>query len=221
MGKLKDRLLPNYTFGEELFNMISHIAGAFLGMVVLTMCVARCAVRANAFGMVGSAIYGGTMIVLYIMSSVYHGLPRNNVKKVFRVLDHCTIYFLIAGTYTAIALSAIREVDPAAGWIIFGIQWGLTALAVTLTAIDLKKFEIFSMCCYAIMGWCIIVVPGLAIKALTVPGFVLILIGGVIYTLGAVLYAVGKKIKYIHSVFHLFVFAGSLVQFLGVFMYAL
>ena len=113
------------------------------------------------------------------------------------------------------------EIDPAAGWIIFGIEWGLTALAVTLTAIDLKKFEIFSMCCYAIMGWCIMIVPWLAVEALTMTGFILVLIGGVIYTLGAVLYAIGKKIKYIHSVFHLFVFAGSRVQFLGVYMYAL
>ena len=221
MGKLKDKLLPHYTMGEELFNMISHIAGAFLGMVVLTMCVARSAVRGNVFGMVGSAIYGGTMIILYIMSSVYHGLPRNNIKKVFRVLDHCTIYFLIAGTYTAISLSAIRPNDPVAGWMIFGLQWGLTALAVTLTAVNMKKFEIFSMCCYAIMGWCIMIVPWIALEALTLTGFLLILIGGVIYTLGAVLYGIGKKVRYIHSVFHLFVFAGSLVQFLGVYMYAL
>ena len=221
MGKLKDKLLPHYTMGEELFNMISHIAGAFLGMVVLTMCVARSAVHGNVFGMVGSAIYGGTMIILYIMSSVYHGLPRNNIKKVFRVLDHCTIYFLIAGTYTAISLSAIRPNDPVAGWLIFGLQWGLTALAVTLTAVNMKKFEIFSMCCYAVMGWCIMIVPWIALEALTLTGFLLILIGGVIYTLGAVLYGIGKKVRYIHSVFHLFVFAGSLVQFLGVYMYAL
>lgn len=218
MSKLK---LPNYSFGEELFNMISHIAGAFLGIVVITMCVARSAVNDNVFGIVGSAVYGGSMIILYTMSSVYHGLPRNSIKKVFRVLDHCTIYFLISGTYTPIALSAIREVNTAAGWVIFGIEWGLTALAVTLTAIDMKKFNVFSMSCYVIMGWCIIIAPGLAVKALTLPGFLLVLIGGVLYTIGAVIYGIGKKLKYMHSVFHLFVFAGSLVQFLGVYMYAL
>ncbi len=218
MSKLK---LPNYSFGEELFNMISHIAGAFLGIVVITMCVARSAVNDNVFGIVGSAIYGGSMIILYTMSSVYHGLPRNAIKKVFRVLDHCTIYFLISGTYTPIALSAIREVNPAAGWVIFGIEWGLTALAVTLTAVDMKKFNVFSMSCYVIMGWCIIVAPGLALKALSLTGFLLVLIGGVLYTIGAVIYGIGKKLKYMHSVFHLFVLAGSLVQFLGVYMYAL
>ena len=221
MSKLKDRSLPDYTFGEELFNMISHIAGALLGVVVITMCVARSAVNDNVYGIVGSAIYGGSMIILYTMSSVYHGLPRNTVKKVFRVLDHCTIYFLISGTYTPIALSAIRENDLAAGWIIFGIEWGLTALAVTLTAIDMKKFNTFSMCCYVIMGWCIIVVPQIAIEALTLTGFLLVFIGGVLYTIGAVIYGIGKKFRYMHSVFHLFVFAGSLMQFLGVYMHAL
>ena len=137
------------------------------------------------------------------------------------MLDHCTIYFLISGTYTPIALSAIREMNEPAGWIIFGIEWGLTALAVTLTAIDMKKFSVFSMACYVIMGWCIIVAPMLAIDALTLPGFLFVLIGGILYTIGAVIYGIGKKIPYMHSVFHLFVFAGSLVQFLGVYMYAL
>ena len=109
MGKLKDKLLPHYTMGEELFNMISHIAGAFLGMVVLTMCVARSAVRGNVFGIVGSAIYGSTMIILYIMSSVYHGLKPGKAKRVMQVLDHCTIYLLIAGTYTPILLQQMRK----------------------------------------------------------------------------------------------------------------
>ena len=221
MAKFRDRPLPNYTLGEELFNMISHIAGAFLGIVVITMCVARSAVHGNIYGIVGSAIYGGSMIILYTMSSVYHGLPRNMIKKVFRVLDHCTIYFLISGTYTPIALSAIREYDPVAGWIIFGIQWGLTALAVTLTAIDMEKFSVFSMCCYVIMGWCVIVVPNIAIGALSLTGFLFVLIGGILYTIGAVIYGIGKKLRYMHSVFHLFVFAGSLVQFLGVYGYAI
>lgn len=221
MGKIKDRALPDYTLGEELFNMISHIAGALLGIVVITMCVAKSAVGNNIFGIVGSAIYGGSMIILYTMSSVYHGLPKNTVKKVFRVLDHCTIYFLISGTYTPIALCAIREVNEVAGWVVFGIEWGLTALAVTLTAIDMKKFNAFSMSCYVIMGWCIIVVPWLAVEALTLPGFLFILIGGVLYTIGAVIYGIGKKVRYMHSIFHLFVFFGSLVQFLGVYMYAI
>ncbi len=221
MSKIKNHILPNYTFGEELFNMISHIAGALLGVVVITMCVARSAVHGNIFGIVGSAIYGGSMIILYTMSSVYHGLPKNAIKKVFRILDHCTIYFLISGTYTPIALSAIRETNAVAGWVIFGLQWGLTALAVTLTAINMKKFFIFSMACYVIQGWCIIAVPALAVEALTLPGFLLILIGGILYTIGAILYGVGKKVKYMHSVFHLFVFAGSLMQFLGVYMYAI
>lgn len=221
MGKFRDRLLPNYTLGEELFNMISHIVGGALGVAALVLCIIRAASHGNVHGVVGSAIYGSTMILLYTMSSIYHGLPKNTAKKVFQVLDHCTIYFLISGTYTPIALSAIREVTEFGGWFIFGLEWALTALAVTLTAIDLKKYTVFSMCCYIIMGWCIIVAPQLALAALGSGGFILVLAGGIAYTIGAVTYGIGKKMKYMHSVFHLFVVLGSILQFFGVYLYAI
>ncbi len=221
LNKLKKHVLPNYTTGEERLNMISHIVGASLGVIVLVLCIVRSAIVGNTIGVVTSAIYGASMIILYTMSSIYHGLRRNRAKLVFRVLDHCTIYLLIAGTYTPIALSALTRVSTALGWTIFGIEWGLAALAITLTAIDLKKYEVFSMICYICMGWAVIAVVPLALEAMTLPGFMFVLAGGIAYTIGAVLYGIGKKKKYIHGVFHIFVVIGSFLQFLGVYLYCL
>ena len=213
--------LPNYTIGEERLNMITHIVGAVLGLFVLLFCTVTAYRNGNTVGVVTSAIYGGSMILLYTMSSIYHGLPRNSAKKVFRVLDHCTIYLLIAGTYTPITLSAMVPVDLFDGLLVFFIEWGLAALAITLTAVDMKKFNAFSMTCYVVMGWCIIAVPKIAIAAMTPMGFGLVLAGGIAYTIGAVLYGIGKKKKYIHGVFHIFVLLGSVLQFFGVYLYCI
>lgn len=219
--KLADRILPQYTKGEEIFNMVSHIVGGALGIVALVLCIIKAAVNHNVIGIVASAVYGVTMIMLYTMSSIYHGLTHIGAKKVFQVLDHCAIYFLIAGTYTPIALSAIRAFDPVLGWSLFAAQWALAALATTLTAIDLRKYRVFAMICYIAMGWMIIFFPQAALQALTAPGFTLVLAGGILYTIGAILYGVGKKKKYAHNWFHVFVFLGSLFQFLGILGYAL
>ncbi len=219
--KLADRGLPNYYKGEEIMNMVTHITGGALGIIALVLCVVKAALRQNVYGIVGSAIYGTTMVALYTMSSVYHGLHPSTGKKVLQVLDHCTIYFLIAGTYTVLALSAIRPVNPLVGWGLVGFQWALTALAVTLTAIDLHNYRVFSMICYIGMGWCVIFFLPLATQALTPPGFWPLLSGGVAYTIGAVLYGIGSKKHWMHSVFHIFVVLGSLLQFLAIFLYGL
>jgi len=224
MDNLKKKIkhiLPDYTTGEELLNMISHIVGGAFGILTLVLCVVKAALAGNAAGVVGSAIYGASMILVYTTSSIYHGLHRNAGKKVFRVLDHCMIYLLIVGTYTPILLSAIIPKFPVAGWVIFAIEWGCTALAVTLTAVDMKKFNAFSMTCYVVMGWCIIAVPKIAIAAMTPTGFGFVLAGGIAYTIGAVLYGIGKKMKYIHGVFHIFVLLGSVLQFFGVYLYCI
>jgi len=219
--KLKQRSLPDYTRGEEVFNMVSHIVGGGLGVVVLVLCIIRAAFHHNILGVVGSAIYGTTMILLYTMSSIYHGLHNGTAKKVFQVLDHCTIYLLIAGTYTAVAFGAIAKVSPLTCWILFALEWGLTALAVTLTAIDLKQYRVFSMVCYIVMGWAIIVVFPMLISAIGMAGAWFMLIGGIAYTIGAVLYGIGSKKRYMHSLFHLFVLLGSLLQFWSIFWYGL
>ena len=220
--KLKDRILPTYTKGEEIFNMVSHIVGGALGIVTLVLSIIIGAVHHNVYGIISGIIFGVSMIFLYTMSSIYHGLsPKLLSKKVMQILDHCAIFVLIAGSYTPFALCTLREYSPALGWTIFAVIWAFAALGITLNSIDLKKYKIFSMICYLAMGWCIIVRVNILPELLTLPGFILLLAGGIIYTIGAILYGVGKKRKYIHSVFHLSVFFGILLHVLCVLMFVI
>ena len=220
--KLSDRTLPNYTKGEEIFNMTTHIVGGAIGIVAVVLCVIMGAIHKNVYGIVSGAIFGSTMILLYTMSSIYHGLsPKLKAKKVFQILDHCSIFLLIAGSYTPFALCTLREYSTALGWTIFGVIWAFAILGITLNAIDLKKYKIFSMICYLVMGWCIIIKANLLPSLLGIPGFVLLLAGGIIYTIGAVLYGVGKKHKYMHSVFHLCVCLGNILHVLCVLLYVI
>lgn len=220
--KLSDRILPKYTKGEEIFNMTSHIVGGALGIVALVLCVVFAAVHGNGYGVVSGAIYGVTMIILYTMSSIYHGLnPKRKAKKVFQVLDHCSIYLLIAGSYTPFALCTLREYSTALGWTIFGVIWFVAILGIILNSIDIKKFRVFSMICYLVMGWCIVFRINLLPELLGTAGFVLLLLGGLSYTVGAILYGLGKKHKYMHSVFHLFILLGSLLQFFTILLYVM
>ena len=219
--KLSDRALPDYSRGEEQMNTITHIVGGALGIAALTLCVVFAALRHNVYGVVGSAVYGASLIALYTVSSVYHGLKPGMGKKVMQVIDHCTIYFLIAGTYTVIVLSAIRPRYPLLGWGLFAFEWAMAAIATTLTAIDLKKYNVISMICYIGLGWAIIPFARQALEVLTLPGFLLLLSGGIAYTIGAVLYGIGSRRKWMHSVFHIFVVLGSVLQFFAVLLYAI
>jgi len=217
--RLSDRALPDYTRGEEIMNMVTHITGGALGIIVLILCVARAALNDNFYGIAASAVYGTTMITMFTISSVYHGLKPNMGKKVMQVIDHCTIYFLIAGTYTVVVLSAVRPVYPGLGWGLFAFEWIMAVMAATLTAIDLKKYNAFSMICYIGMGWAVIPFWKQILEVLTLPGFVLLLLGGIAYTIGSVLYAMGRKKRWMHSVFHIFVVLGALLQFLAILGY--
>ena len=218
--KLSDRKLPDYSRGEELMNMITHIVGGGLGVIVLLTCVVQAALNQNYYGIVSCTIYGTTFITMFTISSVYHGLKPGMSKKVMQVIDHCTIYFLIAGTYTAVVLSAIRPVYPKLGWGLFIFEWVLALVAAALTAIDLKKYNVFSMACYIGMGWAVIPFARQVLEVLTVPGFLLLLLGGIAYTVGSILYGLGKKRKWMHSIFHIFVVLGAMLQFLSVLLYA-
>lgn len=214
--KLKDRILPDYTRGEEWFNSISHIVGGALGIAALVLCVVFSALKGDPWSVVSSAIYGACLVILYCMSSIYHGLRPPMAKKVFQVLDHCAIYFLIAGTYTPVLLCSIRRTSPGWAWSMFGIVWGLTALATTLTAIDLEKYAKFSMICYLGMGWCIVVAIKVTLQSVPFWGLIMILAGGIAYTIGAVIFKLGERMRYMHSVFHIFVIAGSVLHSLAI-----
>jgi hemolysin III len=219
--KLAQRSLPDYTRGEEIMNMVTHIVGGSLGILVLISCLLKAAHKENIMGIISSSIYGGCMVILYTVSSIYHGLYPSTGKKVMQIIDHCTIYFLIAGTYTPILLSAFIPVYPVLAWVIFALQWALCFTAATLTAIDLKKYNVFSMVCYIAMGWCIILFIPQTIRVVTRAGFYLLLSGGLAYTAGAVLYGIGSKKRWFHCVFHIFVVAGSFLQYLTIIFYVL
>ena len=220
--KLADRILPTYTKGEQIFNMVSHIVVGVAGIATIVLCSVFAGIRHNTYGVVSGVIFGVSMLFLYTMSSIYHGLnPKLESKKVLQVLDHCAIFVLIAGSYTPFALCTLREYSTALGWTIFGVIWAFAILGITLNAIDLKKYKVFSMICYLAMGWCIIIKVNLLPSLLGMPGFVLLVAGGIIYTIGAILYGVGKKHKYMHSIFHLCVILGNILHVLCVLLYVI
>ena len=201
--------------------MVSHIVGGAFGIVALILCVVRSAVHGSAWGVVASCIYGASIILLYAMSCIYHGLRPETAKKVFQVLYHCTIYFLIAGTYTPVLFCAMRPVFPGWAWVLFGVVWGCAAAASVFTAIDLKKYAKLSMICYLAMGWCILLAIKPTLASVPLPALWWILAGGIVYTAGAVLYGLGKRRRWMHSAFHVFVLLGTVLQFLGIYLYIL
>ena len=220
--KLADRILPTYSKGEEIFNMVSHIVGAVVGIVAIVLCCVIAAYHGNPYGVVSGTIYGVTLIILYTMSSIYHGLsPKLKAKKVFQIIDHCSIFLLIAGSYTPFTLCTIREYSPVLAWTIFGIVWGIAIIGIVLNSIDIKKFRVFSMISYIIMGWCIIVRIDVIINSLGMTGFALLLAGGICYTLGAILYGIGKKKKWMHSIFHLLCVISSILHLLCILIYVM
>ncbi|MCL2107128.1 MAG: hemolysin III family protein [Oscillospiraceae bacterium] len=213
--KLRDRVLPDYTRSEEIFHMVSHISGGAFAYSALVVCVAVAAYHRSGWGIAGGIVYGTTMILLYTMSSIYHGLIPENPKKVFQIIDHCAIFFLIAGTYTPIAFGPLRLAHPYVAWGMFAFMWVVCALGVTLNAIDLKKFQAFSLICYVGMGWSMVIFVRQLLDVMPLSDFLWLLSGGLSFTIGAVLYMLGKKfrMRYMHSVYHLFVVLGSVLQF--------
>ena len=218
---LAQRSLPRYTRGEEMFNFVSHAAGGGLALVMLTLCVVRAALHRDPWAIVGASVYGLSLVSVYTVSSVYHGLRPERAKKVLQVLDHCTIYFLIFGSYLPILLCPIRRASPLTAWVLFGVILSITALAVTFTAIDLRRYRVLSMICYIGLGWCIVFAAPVALRAIPIPGLIWLLAGGIAYTLGAILYGLGVKKRYMHAVFHLFVILGSALQFVCIFWYVI
>jgi hemolysin III len=221
---LKSKIvLPFYTRGEEICNMVTHIVGGGLGILAFFLCLSKSVYQANLWGIVSTIIYTLSIVLLFTTSSLYHGLIPIKAKKVFRVIDHCTIYLLIAGTYTPIVLVSLRTVSPFWAWLVFGVVWGSALIAIVLTAIDMNRFRVFSMIAYLAMGWCILICLKDCILAVVKTGMLLIFIGGVLYTIGAVIYSIGKKkqVPYAHSIFHIFVLFACILHFVAIFWFIL
>ncbi len=209
---------PVYSLAEELMSSISHGVGTLLAVAALVVGVVMAAIYSDVWCVVSMAIYGATLVALYSMSTIYHGLRPNKGKRVFRVLDHCSIFLLIAGTYTPLTLVALHGV---VGWVMFGIVWSAAILGIVLNAISLNRFKIFSMICYIAMGWVIVFAFKPLLDVMKTGGIILLLTGGIAYTIGAVLYGLGKKIKYMHSIFHFFVLAGSILHYFCILFYVI
>ena len=204
-----------YTLGEEIFNSISHGAGAALGIAGLVIAVIK-AVSSGPLAVVCAAVYCSSIIILYLMSTLYHAI-NPKAKKVFRIFDHATIFLLIAGTYTPLTLITV---GGTLGLVIFCVLWGLTVLGIVLNAISIEKFKVFSMICYIAMGWCAVIAVRPLISNMAVPGLILILLGGIFYTAGLIFYA-KTKIKFMHSIWHLFVLTGSILHYFAILFYVL
>lgn len=205
MGKIR---IPNYSLGEELINSISHGLGALLSIAGLVILLVN---SHSAMAAVTSSIYGSTMIVLYVISCIYHGLSkRTRAKGVLRVIDHCNVYLLVAGTFTPITLSLIGGVI---GWVWFAIVWIITIIGIVLTSIDVDKYSFASVVLHLALGWSCLICYKPLFGAMDGTEILFLVLGGVFYSIGAALYGIGKKKKYMHSVFHFFVLAGSIFHF--------
>ena len=210
--------IPRYTLGEELINSISHGVGAGLGITALVLCIVKSCSPLDGYKLASSIVFGLTTTLLYLMSCLYHALKVNRAKRVFRVIDHCTIFLLIAGTYTPYTLNTLRGVT---GWVLFGIVWGVGILGIVLNAVSLKKFAKLSVACYIALGWVVIFASKELIASLDRGGLWLLLAGGIAYTVGAVLYGIGAKKRYFHSVFHFFCLIGTALHFFSIYFYVL
>ena len=209
--------LIHYSLGEEIFSSVTHGLGALFGVYAVVYMTVISALGHSPLAVVSGAIYGATLIILFTMSTLYHAISNKKAKLVFRVLDHTTIFLLIAGTYTPMALITLKG---ALGWVIFGVQWGIAALGITLNAISIEKFKTFSMIGYIACGWMIVIAAVPLYRAMDIRGIWWLLAGGLLYTVGIIFYKL-KKIKYMHSVWHIFVLLGAMAQFVCVAYYVL
>lgn len=206
-----------YTVGEEIFNSVSHGVGALLSIAALTLLIVFAVFRSDGYGLASAIVFGVSLILLYSMSTVYHIIQNETAKKVLRVFDHCSIFILIAGTYTPYLLMCMRN---APGWTMFGLIWGVTVLGIVLNAVNLERFRRFSLVCYICMGWAIVFTIKPIIQNIALPGVVLLIAGGVVYTIGVIFYVL-KRYRYMHSIWHLFVLGGSVCHYLSVLLYVL
>ncbi len=204
--------LKRYTLGEEIFSSVTHGIGVLLAIGGTAVLIVLSAIYSDAWSVVGSAIFGASLIILYCMSTLYHSITNEKAKSFFRIMDHNTIFFLIAGTYTPITISIMRG---AIGWILFGIVWGAAIIGIVLNSIDLEKFRKPSVVCYIAMGWVIIFAIHPLLNVMNSLCLWLLVGGGVFYTVGVIFYAI-KKVRYFHSIWHIFTLLGSVCHYFSV-----
>lgn len=213
---MAQKISKRYTTGEEILNAITHGVGVLLSIAALVLLIVRAVMYApdeyKAQCIIGFTIFGASLIILYLFSTLYHALPLGT-KKLFGIFDHCSIYILIAGTYTAYCLTALRG---AVGWLIFGIIWGLAVVGIVLYAVFGSRVRVLSVITYIPMGWLIIFAAKPLKEQLSLLSFRYLVVGGLVYTVGCVFYAM-KKVKWMHGIWHLFVLGGSIMHFFSIY----
>ena len=215
-----------YTLGEEISNSITHGIGSLLSIAALVIMVVVAAIHHNTIGVVTSAIFGASLIILYTMSTLYHAISNEKAKKVLKVFDHCTIYLLIAGSYTPFTLVALRSINSAKAWVIFSIVWAIAVFGIVMYAFFKNRFKVLNIVSYIVMGWVVVIAIPEIIQFFkmndAMAGFYLLLAGGLSYTLGVIFYALQtKNLRYFHTIWHLFVLGGSICHFLSVTLFVL
>ena len=215
---LKAKPLPNYTKTEELMNTISHAIGIALGFVALITCLIA---SKDSVNITGSIIYGISMILMYSVSSLYHGMSAESMlqKQVMRIVDHCMIFIFIAGSYAPVILNVIYRVSPVKGIVMLSLIWAAAIAGTVFNMIDLDKYSKLSMACYLILGWFAIFIIKPLVVYIGLRGVMYLIGGGISYSIGAVLYGIGKKKRYMHFVFHIFVVIGTALQYVCILNY--
>ena len=209
-------VIPNYTLGEEIFNAISHGIGALLSVIALILMLMK---AKTPLAVVSVSIFGFAMIVLYVISCVYHALSRRvKGKKVLRVIDHCNVFFLVLGTYVPVALLGV---GGWLGWTLLGVVFAFAATGISLNGVNVDKFKVSSVICHLVCGWSILFgVPAL-VNTMGRACVGWLVAGGAAYTVGSILYGIGSRKKYIHCVFHVFCLIGTFCHFWAVYSYLL
>lgn len=206
-----------YPVGEEIANSITHGVGASLSVAGLAVLVAFAALRGTAWHIVGAAVFGATMVIMYTASTIYHAIPHLRAKKVLRILDHSAIYLLIAGTYTPFTLANLRG---AWGWSLFGVVWGLALAGIVFKALALNRLRILSVVFYLAMGWLVVVAAKPLARTVEPGGVTLLILGGLAYSFGIVFFA-WRRLPFSHAIWHLFVLTGTTLHFFAVLFYVI
>ncbi|MED3980055.1 PAQR family membrane homeostasis protein TrhA [Priestia megaterium] len=206
-----------FTRGEEIANAITHGIGAVLSIVGLTLLIVLSSLEGTPWHVISFTIYGVTMLLLYVSSTLVHSFPEGKVKDLFEIFDHSSIYLFIAGTYTPFLFIAVKGTT---GWTLFGIVWGIALAGIVFKAFFVKKFLFISTILYVFMGWMIVFAWDSLTQNIAHQGIVLLVVGGVLYTIGAVFY-VWRGFRFHHMIWHMFVLGGTVLHFLAIILYVL
>jgi hemolysin III len=210
-------IIKYYSPIEEKINIATHALGFMLSIVAFVLLVTHANLHGDVWHIVSFSIFGASLMILYAASTFYHSAKKPELRNRLKILDHASIYILIAGTYTPFTLVTLKGTI---GWVIFGTSWGLALTGIILKFFFTGKYNLISTIMYVLMGWVIVFAIKPLINNLPLEGLLWLLAGGIFYTIGAILYSI-KKIKFNHAIFHMFVLNGSFCQFMSVFFYVL